>query len=59
MRRRFVRRRQPVGEIRLRRINTQIEISKHYEKLPKPVAIAIQEFSEAGTYYRDPEVAPK
>lgn len=37
----------------------QIEISKHYERLPKPVAIAIQEFSENGTYYRDPETAAK
>ena len=33
----------------------QIEISRHYEKLPKPVAIAIQEFQEGGTYYRYPE----
>lgn len=33
----------------------QIEISRHYEKLPKPVAIAIQEFQEDGTYYRYPE----
>lgn len=35
----------------------QIEISRHYEKLPKPVAISMQEFSENGTYYRIPEVA--
>ncbi len=34
----------------------QIEISRHYEKLPKPVAIAMQEFNEEGTYYRIPEV---
>lgn len=34
----------------------QIEISKHYEKLPKPVAIAIQEFTEGNTYFREPEV---
>jgi DNA-directed RNA polymerase subunit K/omega len=33
----------------------QIEISRHYEKLPKPVAIAIQEFQEGGTYFRYPE----
>lgn len=33
----------------------QIEISRHYEKLPKPVAIAIQEYSEGGTYFRYPE----
>lgn len=32
----------------------QIEISRHYEKLPKPVAISIQEFSEEGTYFRVP-----
>ena len=33
----------------------QIEISRHYEKLPKPVAIAIREFQEGGTYYRNTE----
>jgi DNA-directed RNA polymerase subunit K/omega len=33
----------------------QIEISKHYEKLAKPVSIAIQEFLEGKTYYRYPE----
>lgn len=33
----------------------QIEISRHYEKLPKPVAISMQEFNEDGTYYRIPE----
>lgn len=33
----------------------QIEISRHYEKLPKPVAISMQEFNENGTYYRIPE----
>lgn len=33
----------------------QIEISKHYERLPKPVAIAIQEFTENDTYYRNPD----
>ena len=30
----------------------QIEISKYYEKLPKPVSIAIQEFLEDKIYYR-------
>jgi DNA-directed RNA polymerase subunit K/omega len=35
----------------------QIEISRHYEKLPKPVAISIQEFQEGGTYFRYPEQA--
>lgn len=34
----------------------QIEISRHYEKLPKPVAISILEFQEGGTYFRYPEV---
>lgn len=33
----------------------QIEISRHYEKLPKPVAISIQEFQEGGTFFRYPE----
>jgi len=33
----------------------QIEISKYYEKLPKPSLIAIQEFLEDKIYYRNPE----
>lgn len=32
----------------------QIEISKFYEKLPKPTLIAINEFLEDKTYYRNP-----
>ena len=32
----------------------QIEISKFYEKLPKPTAVAIQEFLEDNVYYRNP-----
>ena len=32
----------------------QIEISKFYERLPKPVNIAIQEFSEGRVYHRNP-----
>lgn len=32
----------------------QIEISKYYEKLPKPVLIALQEFIEGNVYYRNP-----
>lgn len=32
----------------------QIEISKYYEKLPKPNNIAIQEFIEGKIYYRNP-----
>lgn len=33
----------------------QIEISKFYERLPKPSLIAIQEFLEKKIYYRKPE----
>ena len=33
----------------------QIEISKHYEKLPKPTLIAVQEFIENKTYFRNPD----
>ncbi len=33
----------------------QIEISKFYERLPKPTAMAIQEFIEDKTYFRSPE----
>ncbi|MGL5888875.1 MAG: DNA-directed RNA polymerase subunit omega [Bacteroidia bacterium] len=32
----------------------QIEISKFYERLPKPVSIAMQEFVEGKVYYRNP-----
>lgn len=32
----------------------QIEISKFYEKLPKPSLISIQEYLESKTYYRNP-----
>jgi ferritin-like metal-binding protein YciE len=32
----------------------QIEISKHYEKLPKPTLISIQEFLEEKVYFRNP-----
>ncbi len=32
----------------------QIEISKHYEKLPKPALISIQEFLEDKVYFRNP-----
>ena len=32
----------------------QIEISRYYEKLPKPTLIAIQEFIEGNVYYRNP-----
>lgn len=33
----------------------QIEISRHYEKLPKPSAIAYQEWLEDQIYFRNPE----
>ena len=33
----------------------QIEISKFYERLPKPTLIAIQEFMEGRVYYRTPD----
>lgn len=32
----------------------QIEISRYYEKLPKPTLIATQEFIEEKVYYRNP-----
>lgn len=32
----------------------QIEISKFYEKLPKPTLIAVQEFLDNQIYYRNP-----
>ena len=32
----------------------QIEVSKFYEKLPKPSLISINEFLEDKTYYRNP-----
>ena len=33
----------------------QIEISKFYERLPKPTSMAVQEFLEERTYFRAPE----
>ncbi len=33
----------------------QIEVSKFYEKLPKPTAIAVQEWLEENIYHRNPE----
>ena len=32
----------------------QIEISKYYERLPKPTLIAVQEYQENKIYYRNP-----
>ncbi len=37
----------------------QIEVSKFYEKLPKPSLIAIQEFLEEKIYYRNPTKNPE
>lgn len=34
----------------------QIEISRYYERLPKPSLISIQEFLEKNIYYRKPEL---
>jgi len=33
----------------------QIEISRHYERLPKPQSIAVQELLEGKIFYRYPE----
>ena len=33
----------------------QIEISRFYERLPKPVAIAVEEFLANKVYHRNPE----
>ena len=33
----------------------QIEISRYYEKLPKPTLMATQEFIEGQVYWRDPQ----
>ena len=32
----------------------QIEISRYYEKLPKPTLLATQEFIDGDSYWRDP-----
>ena len=34
----------------------QIEISRYYEKLPKPVLIATQEYIEGKVYYKNPVI---
>ena len=34
----------------------QIEISKHYERMPKPTLIATEDFLEGGIYFREKEV---
>ncbi|MEQ6124870.1 DNA-directed RNA polymerase subunit omega [Pseudotenacibaculum sp. MALMAid0570] len=33
----------------------QIEVSKFYEKLPKPTAIAVEEWLESKVYHRTPD----
>ena len=37
----------------------QIEISKFYERMPKPTSIAVQELLEGKIYYRKPEESDK
>ncbi len=37
----------------------QIEVSKFYEKLPKPTALAVQEWFDDKIYYRNPEEPQK
>jgi DNA-directed RNA polymerase subunit K/omega len=32
----------------------QIEISRHYERMPKPSLVAIHEFQEGKVYFRNP-----
>lgn len=36
----------------------QIEVSKHYERMAKPTALAIQELIEGRMYFRRPDEAP-
>ena len=37
----------------------QIEISKFYERLPKPTLIALQEFEESKVFHRNPDKESK
>ena len=37
----------------------QIEISKFYERLPKPTLIALQEFEESKVFFRNPDKEEK
>ncbi|GAB3530650.1 DNA-directed RNA polymerase subunit omega [Pontibacter brevis] len=37
----------------------QIEISKYYERLPKPTNLAVEEFLEGKVYVRNPEDEPQ
>ncbi|MCK5637870.1 MAG: DNA-directed RNA polymerase subunit omega [Flavobacteriaceae bacterium] len=34
----------------------QIEVSRFYERLPKPTAMAVQEWLDNDIYFRDPEI---
>jgi DNA-directed RNA polymerase subunit K/omega len=36
----------------------QIEISRYYEKLPKPTLLATEEFVQGNIYFRDPSKEP-
>ena len=36
----------------------QIEISRYYEKLPKPTLLATEEFIQGNVYFRDPSKDP-
>lgn len=36
----------------------QIEISRYYEKLPKPTLLATEEFIQGNVYFRDPSKEP-
>lgn len=37
----------------------QIEISKYYERMPKPTGIALQEYVDKKVYYRNPSKVKK
>jgi DNA-directed RNA polymerase subunit K/omega len=37
----------------------QIEVSKFYERLPKPTAMAVEEWLESRTYHRNPDTEEK
>lgn len=37
----------------------QIEVSKFYERLPKPTAMAVEEWLESRTYHRNPDSEEK
>ncbi|WP_209330640.1 DNA-directed RNA polymerase subunit omega [Lunatimonas salinarum] len=37
----------------------QIEISKFYERMPKPTSLAMEEFMEDKVFFRDPEKDPE